>query len=285
MIRTRVGTAVAGALAIVAGLGGGGPDAASAAVGPEVVAETVGRLYGTPEQRTAAQELEEYVVRAVIAECAWRKDLDHHDTDWDWPVVPMEQHDMDLEVLFWPPLADFGVAREHARNAEQAARPAPAPPGPGWIDEFNDCEVEAAPLDYLHKPAGQLTLMEKFYWEFAPVRDEHALRLSAAYGRCMAAAGTPAASLRDAHEQVERGYRVRGRAWGDLVAYEKKIAAADGKCRRAGAAMVSKVIAAATRAFAERHRDELAAVAEGWAAMPAARDEARRHLNVVLRKR
>ncbi|MEU8820772.1 hypothetical protein [Actinoplanes sp. NPDC048796] len=145
--------------------------------------------------------------------------------------------------------------------------------------------MEAAPLDTLALPAGQGRLVESFYWALADVRAEHALRLSAAYAKCMAAAGTPAESLGDARQRVERRFATAGpaggAAWNEASAYEVSSAAADGRCRAANASLAAAVSAPAVRAFAVRHRRQLAAVAAGWAAMPEARDAARRRLNAL----
>ncbi|MFG1992750.1 hypothetical protein ACGFJ7_22505 [Actinoplanes sp. NPDC048988] len=82
------------------------------------------------------------------------------------------------------------------------------------ITKSGKCDVEAAPLDTLALPAGQGRLVESFYWALADVRAEHALRLSAAYAKCMAAAGTPAESLGDARQRVERRFATAGPAGG-----------------------------------------------------------------------
>ncbi|MBU2669863.1 hypothetical protein KOI35_40770 [Actinoplanes bogorensis] len=287
MIRAFAVLAVAGAA--VAALGGDASPSTAIPVdgrsGPALMADVVARIYGSPEQRAAGWEAQHYVMQAAYAACAERKGIDDAVDDWTPPSGVFETGAVDLPWLFAPAMTDFGIARRYLEGAGFQDGPAPRMTDAERrrIARFGECQMELASMDGRPRPSGRDTLEQEFLDDQATIRHEWEPRLIGWYSTCMThVAGMPVDSFSDAHRQVELKFQAvvhrvpNGPGWSEAVALEKRVAAADGLCRKANADALATASEPVVKEFADRHRAELAAVAAEWAAMPAARDAAKK---------
>lgn len=296
MIRTRAKVLTIGVLVVAAGLGGctqhPPPGAKASSIGDraarEVMADALERIYGTSEQRAAGWEGEHYAVQDVLDRCAERKNVAYTVNDWMPSDGSSPSHAVDLAGLFEPARTDFGIAggflMQVRLRPSSASRPTDVERAQS--SRFNECRMEAATMDNLHRPAGQWVLEQKFLADQSMIHHELEPRLIGWYSTCMTHAGLPAEDMSDAYGQAQRKFLplvyqpplnpTAAQRWAEAVTFEKRIAAADGRCRKANAAAVAMASAATVKTFLDKHRNEVEAVTAGWAAMPAIRDAARK---------
>ncbi|WP_250037879.1 hypothetical protein [Paractinoplanes maris] len=295
MIRTSATLFALGALVVAAGLGacaqrpsGGRASSTDDRAPREVMVDALDQIHGTAEQRAAGWEREHYAVQEVLDKCAERLNIEYTVNDWVPAEAGFPSNAVDLPELFEPARADFGIARGFLRQARlrlsSASRPTVADRAQSL--RFNECHREAATMDSLHLPAGQGALGRDFLADQATITQELEPRLIGGYSTCMTHAGSPAGNPSDAYVQAQRKFLPLVHrspvnpavtpGWAEAVAFEKQIAAADGRCRTANADVVAVAGAATAKKFLDRRRTDVEAVAAGWAAMSAVRDEARK---------
>lgn len=294
MNNTRVKALGVAALAVVAALTGcaqqtGSPTAAL--TGPELLADTIDKVYGTVQQRQAGQERQFYALHAAIAACAAGKGFEYIVPAYT--PVPVERVIGPGELLaFSPRRTDFGVAEAITALAKTGDRESPSkanltgPAREAWIGKYNACfEPAVQATDGMSAAIGSYALSARLADHLAKLQEDLAPGLPAAYNKCMTAEGTPAVELADVMTAAKQKYppvvydtpsdptKVTG--WDEAVAYERRLAAADWACRGTEATRVVNASSASLTTWADRERVALDAVAAAWAAMPTARDTAR----------
>lgn len=258
----------------------GAAPAAAPAVGYDKI---ITQVYGTPAQRQAADARAWWTARLAAVECMRRAGhaygiVGYNATSDREYVAPGDL------LAFAPVRQDLGVA-DHlvraggARLVLNAAANAIANDGGSTnrdpIADAHRCEAEAAAASGPSVPDGQQTLAGRLADRLRQVQDATAPTLASDYRSCMAAAGIPAVDLADLQTRVERAYPVTPATvehdptklprWAEAVAFERRAATADARCREAAVRTVRAAAAPQLVEFSRQHAAELDRVAAGWA--------------------
>jgi len=266
----------------------GDPQAALAAI--------IMQIYGTREQREAGQEQAWLSAQSAIAACAATKGVVYAVTPYQPTSVGIPPVPGDL-LGFAPKRQDFGVAR---RIEMLAKRGEPTNPGLAavgkageekWFTALDACQGAARPSERLTVPDGQERLDSLFVDMLAAAQQRVAPDLKSQYATCIRAAGIDADDLSEAYIKVEQAFPpVSGAqksdpttlpAWAPAVAFERKVAATDWKCREQRVGAVVDATAGDVAAFADANAATLKAVSDGWAAMPTAVQQLRSTVKVT----
>jgi hypothetical protein len=293
----RVAGAAGGVLAAIVLLTGcaqpGTQSGAGAApAGQDVLADIITQIDGTPEQREAGHQRQFYAWQAALGTCMTGKGA-----DFGLPTYVTGGLGAPIngpgDMLAWSPrYDDFGIATRTATSAKiPGPRDNPArleltgDAAAAWVKTQFECEPATKPTEDLHLPENMLAVSIPFQDELAKIQDELAPGLVNAYATCMTGKGVPATDLPGVIQLAGQKYPptpndkasdpTRASGWAEAVAHEKQLAGLDWQCRGAEATRVVDASSARLTAWAEQHHTELAAVAAAWAAMPAARDEAK----------
>lgn len=267
------------ATATLAACSGTAPAAAPAAGYDKVITQ----VYGSPAQRQAADARAWWTARLAAVECMRRAGhtygiVGYNATSDREYVAPGNL------LAFAPVRQDLGVADHLVRAGgarlvlNAAANGVANDDGSTNSDPVADahrCETEAAASAGPPVPDGQQTLAAQLVDRLRQVQDTTAPTLASDYRTCMAAAGIPATDRADLQTRVERAYPVtpatvehdptRLPGWSEAVAFERRAAAADGRCRQASVKTVRAAAAPQLAEFTRRHAAELDRMAAGWA--------------------
>lgn len=257
----------------------GDAPAAAPAVGYD---EIVAQVYGTPAQRRAVDARAWWSSRVAAVECMRRAGHTYSIVGYNAPSDREYVAPADL-LAFAPARQDFDVA-DHLVSAASArlvldseARSVITDEGstdPGRAPTARRCETEASAAGVGRVPDGQQGLAAQLVDRLRQAQAAAAPTLVADYRTCMAVAGIPSADLADLRTRVERAFPVTLATvendpttlpgWADAVAFERRAAAADARCREAAVKSVRTHAAPRLVEFAHQHAAELDRVAAGW---------------------
>lgn len=257
--------------------------ASAAEEGDAIYNRTVTKLYGTAEQRQAAEQLSWLTSQAAVAACATTKGVDYAVTPYVQMVPDTGTAPGDV-LAFAPGRTDFGVA---TRIKTLAARGEPVNPGLAktgddqaaqdkWFKATEECQEAGHAGEALTTPKGQGELDAKFVATLTEIQDKAAPTLAADYKACMAAAGIESGSLSDTYRLVEGKFppvsyetasdATKAEGWAAAAAFETKAADADWACRKDRTDQVFAAAVGALTAFEQDNAAALAEVGAGWSA-------------------
>jgi hypothetical protein len=245
--------------------------------------KVIAQVYGTPEQRRAADTRAWWTSRLAAVECMRRAGQTYSIVGYNAPsnreyVAPGSL------LAFAPARLDFDVADQLVRAAsarlvlDSEARSVANDDGstdPNRAPAVRRCETEATAATGPRVPDGQQTLAAKLVDRLRQAQAAAAPNLATDYRTCMAAAGIPAADLTDLQTRIERAFPVtlttvqddptKLSGWADAVAFEQRAAADDARCREAAVRTVRAAAGPQLVEFARQHAAELDRVTAGWA--------------------
>lgn len=303
MIRVLAGFAAALTATAVAGCAQPGatpqasaiePVAAAAVPWQETYAALIEQTSGTPQQWQAAQDRQWYAWQAALGECMVAKgqpfELPAHNTP---TAVPNSQLTPGELLGFAPQRADFGEAANAVALAKAGndGNPALAKTSgaarEAWLAAQDECAPATSPTENLAIPPSLPRVAEPLDQLLLGIQEQAAPTLRADYVACMTAEGVPVSEgvASEAKLAAKAKFPVLTEAeadnpsavpgWAEAVAFERKAAAADWKCRGPQVGKVHAAVGDKLAVFAEQHRAELAQVAAEWAQMPDERDAAK----------
>lgn len=255
------------------------------AVGTSVYSVIVGQLYGSQQQRTAAEERAYLTAQQAVAGCVVSRG-----STYGIPPFPGAQQTQPApgDVLaFAPTRADFGIAGRHITLAE-AGDPLNAGLAAAGDDEARKtafdqaveaCQAEAATGDALAKPEGFEALDAAFVDTLTKIQDAAVPDIHAEYQTCMNAKGIKADDLSQAYIRAEQQFPAINYAtqhdamtvpgFTEAAAAERQIAAADAACRAPFHDDVFAAAGPALHEFADTHHAELNKISSLWASTEA----------------
>lgn len=217
-----------------------------AARGRAVYDQLVTQIYGTANQRAAADELAFLIAQQAIATCAAKVGVTYAIPTY---IAADRQVVAPGDLLAFAPLrSDFGVGAGIQRRAAAGDLVNPglaAASSDGerdrWWTATNSCQTAEAHGNSLTSPPGQAQLEERLIATLQAVQNRVLPDLTAEYATCMHSAGIDARDLAETYLEVGRAYPAVSYGepfdvttlpgWADAVAYEHKAAAADAGCR------------------------------------------------------
>lgn len=298
----RVGAGVA-ALVTAVGLSGCAGNTATMqtgatpADGHTVYERITAKVYGTGEQREAAQERAWLAAQSAVASCVRARGFEYAVTGYQQMLPTTAPAPGDV-LAFAPQRTDFGVAlriRTLAARGETTnpglAKQSTAAKRNAWFEAVTACQNAAQAGDALAAPAGQEALDSRLADTLASIQNKAAPGLPDQYAACMKASGVQAKSLSDAYMLVEKNFpkvsyeqpsdvtKVAG--WAEAVAFEKQVAAADWSCRKDDLEPVFAAAASALEQFETANAPELTTVSTNWFSQLAAVNKLRATVKIT----
>ncbi|GID28680.1 hypothetical protein [Paractinoplanes brasiliensis] len=279
------------------------PSVVAAVPWQQTYAEIIEQMSGTPQQRQAGTDRQWYAWQAALGECMAGMgapfELPAHTTP---PATPNSLITPGELLAFAPRRTDFGLAASMVALAEAGEQDNPAllktagADREAWVAAQNACAPATARTEDLAVPGSQARVAEALDLLLLDVQNRAAPSLGADYMTCMSREGVPVSEgvASEARIAALNKYPPLSAAgannpssvpgWTEALAFEKKAAAADWKCRGPQVPRVQVAVGDKLAVFAEEHRDELARVAADWARMPAERDAAKAAAMKVVTK-
>lgn len=265
--------------------------AGAAPAGEQVLADIVGKLYGATGHREAGQERQFYAWQAAMGACMVGKGQ-----PFGLPsFTPISQSGSKIgpgDILAFAPQRDtFGIGDRTVQAARVGGQDNPAllklsgDQADAWLKAQGECEPATKATEELAYPAIMAGPTGSLQDKLAAIQQELAPNLDAMWKSCMVDAGHQVEDLSDVSGLVGKKYPpvtfeqasdpTRLPGWGEAVAFERAVAAADWRCRSAESTRVINASGEQLTAWQAAHAAELDAVAAAWAQMPALRDTAK----------